>query len=105
MTNAEKYKTAKRRARAFIFDCVECRRDCSLDERVYCLLDWLDTEVEDNRPLPCPLCGLKVEHVKGELHRFYCECCNYKSIGEDSKFKAIATYNRVAKKCMKGETK
>ena len=120
MTNAEKYRTAEARSKAFTKWCSEKQKtaigkvakhecsDCPLDEHTpCCFFYWLDFEAEEEKPLPCPFCGCK--SLVGTDHRgfFLCECseCDYHSQCYTHPYEAIAAHNRVARAVMEAEKK
>ncbi|MCQ2300589.1 MAG: hypothetical protein MJZ81_10755 [Bacteroidales bacterium] len=119
ITNAEAYKTAEERARAFNNYCDKCsdsHGDCKPHIQChYCHFAWLDLEAEEE-PLPCPFCGSRCLVIDGSMigpdrHgvRPYsyvkCESCGYESIATNDYVKSgikdiIAAHNRVAKAVM-----
>lgn len=105
MRNSEKYKTAKEFDKAFekyckSKNCVKC--NLSPTERVPCLLDWLELESEEEKPMPCPFCGSKTVITSYDKVRYCIECteCNYRSEDNYQEEGAIAAHNRVAKAVM-----
>lgn len=113
MTNAEKFTTADARARAFTRWCDEKQKtaigkaskhecsDCPLDEHTpCCFFFWLDLEAEEEKPLPCPICGSPccvhdnaVECTTGECAYI----CWQKGFTREMN---IAAHNRVARAVM-----
>ena len=115
MTNAEKYKTAEERARAFDKFCIEhiCNK-CQLE--VACRhtrgqFTWLDLEAEEEKIEDCPYCGCEccAEDDDGK-HRVFCRAdlsCRYSSGTYTTEHEAIAAHNLFARAAVnaKGENK
>lgn len=105
MKNSEKFKTAKKRARAFSKWCnLMNGKNCLMIKSCnHCAFTWLDLEAppEKEKPLPCPFCGGEVEFaqlVGGDSVR--CKC-GYCAPFFDSESEAIAAHNKVARAVMK----
>lgn len=104
MTNEEKYKTAQKRESAFTQfcsprDCAEC--PCLEGRKTAhgCILNWLETEVEEEL-LPCPFCGGKastVEMLNGDAVAVLCKGCHTTSRNCNTKEDAISAWNRRSK--------
>ena len=108
MTNEEKYKTPRERATAFREFCKrnkECE-NCPIKEQYAdaesgCSFRWL--ALEEEKPLPCPCCGAKVEvfHIsRSELDQGYhvfCGSCGLQTALEKTSDKAVALWNRRAR--------
>ena len=106
MTNAEKFKTAEEREKAF-------GKWCESNKIFYSYCDatgavkygfnhfaWLDLETEEEKPLPCMICGRAVDiHKIGDWHtRSQVQCtCGYRGAWCDSMDEAIALHNRMAR--------
>lgn len=109
MTNAEKYKTAEERASAFMSYCdggvAQGTYKRCLDGRcVVCVLKWLDLDYKEEKTLPCPFCGSML--IPYDLCGFSFSCaCGYRTALKDSRDKAIAAHNRVARAVMAAEKK
>lgn len=59
-TNLERYKTVEGRAKAFREFCeshAECAGCCLRESGFDCKFAWLELEAEEEKPLPCPICG------------------------------------------------
>ena len=107
MLNSEKYKTAEERAKAFQVYCAvpKLKKHLSCIE---CQFAWLDLEAEEEKPLPCPICGCAVDIRKiGDYHtRSQVQCtCGYRCAWCDSGDEAIAQHNRVARAVMEAGKK
>lgn len=110
MLNSEKFKTAEERGKAFDKWC-HTRGGCDMCilhdagielQTCVCSFYWLDLETEAEKPLPCPCCGGEcVVESHSEGHNVRC-CSRYCYIGKtfESRDKAIATHNRVARSAM-----
>lgn len=107
MRNCDKFKTAEERANAFDCYCEEtkCKNQC--DDALSCRecqFAWLDRKAEEEKPLPCPLCGGTYFNIKivGQYSpRFRVDCgCGYCGGWKESESDAIAAHNRVAKAVM-----
>lgn len=94
MKNFEKYTSAKERLDAF---CDLCNRLGTLME-VSGFAQWLDLEVEEDKPMPCPFCGGDVEITdEGTMEEhLYCGC-GYASRNACEDYDYIADHNRVCK--------
>ena len=109
MTNAEKFKTAGERAKAFEKWCRNrpsstCCKDvhsCNM-----CHYAWLDLEAEEEKMLPCPFCGgtnLVIQDVGGfELE---CQGCGFHTPSYMDKEKLISEYQSVARAVMEAGKK
>lgn len=105
MTNAEKYKTAEERARAWKEfchkrHCLPCPAYKMANGNLICNFAWLDLEAEEDTLMPCPFCGSKDVSIRESINNFWfveCNVCTAKSAQNVTKENAIATYNRVAK--------
>lgn len=114
MTNAEKYRTAEARSKAFTKWCAEKQKtaigkvakhecsDCPLDEHTpCCFFYWLDLEAEDEKPLPCPFCGSPCVVVYNAVECANKDGCAYrcwqKGFGADGN---VAAHNRFARTAM-----
>lgn len=104
MTNAEKYKTAAERAKAFEGfchkrSCAECALEGFDKDYVVscCMAFWLELEKEQEPIEPCPFCGGQIE-VNKKTNHVICTDCSYMS-GDANKTieDAIAEHNRVAR--------
>jgi len=113
--NSEVYKTAQERAEAFerfCYSCFNCPIPEELKDKDYkCAFAWLDLECYEEKPLPCPFCG-------GKINIYHCGDNGKKSFGlacfcgyriraksESDIANKIADHNRVAKKCRESEGK
>lgn len=106
-TNAETYKTAYERARAFYQycdgrDCDKCpindrRNAIGRDNDHVCLAFWLELESSDTHPLGCPFCGFScsVEKTKDEDFGVFCKdySCNYSSAKRKTPEEAVDAHN------------
>ena len=105
MTNAEKFKTAKERCRAFGKFCGEKRcESCVLNYGLWysCIFAWLDMEADMEKILPCPCCGGECV-VSSHSEGYNVNCSSrYCYIGKtfESRDEAIAAHNRVARAVM-----
>lgn len=105
MKNFEKYKTYKEREAEFQKFCSsheDCTK-CPLDEirADYCSLLWIELEA-DEKPLPCPFCGLNVI-VHHAMPKEWVSCsCGYSSKIMDEGC-SIAEHNRVTRPVMEAE--
>ena len=118
ITNAEKYRTAEERAKAFNCfcsgkSCGECvmaehNKPYSVD---CCMAFWLEREYDEEDVLPCPFCGgstaLNVGHLMGNVLRHWVDCtdpkCMYRSGHYNDRKDAIAGHNRVARWVMEAK--
>lgn len=111
MTNAEKYWTAKERAKAFNVwcngnecnRCVLCNIGVELESSV-CALYWLDLEAKEEKIENCPYCGneCRAEDDDGE-HRVFCCAdlsCRYSSGTYTTEHEAISAHNRFVRAAM-----
>ena len=114
MTNAEKYKTAEERARAFslycndqdISRCPDDRRFTCVHRCIECFIRWLDLDAEEAKPLPCPFCGNEVETAETLIGKKGFSCsCGYTSKAEFGWDAAVDAHNRVARAMMKSGKK
>ena len=104
MTNAERFKTAEERAKAFNKFCIgkKCC-SCELSTNVHvtisdCAFRWLDLDAEDEKPLPCPFCGgtdIVMQDVGG--FELACQGCGFHTPAYMEKEKLISEYQRVAR--------
>lgn len=117
MRNSERYNTAEEFEKAFekyckSKNCVKCNLN-GPTERVPCLLDWLELESEEEKPLPCPGCGNTDMHVHDEIQdsKVYIVCpnCGYSSPGEMKLESSVRRHNEIARAVMEakkeGETR
>lgn len=104
MTNAEKYKTAEERARAFEFTCFKTRQMNQCEDALSCTeckFAWLDLEAEDEKQLPCPFCGgtdLVIRDVGG--YELECQGCGFHTPSYMVLEQLISEYQRVARAVM-----
>lgn len=109
MTNAEKYKTAEERARAFESTCFKTRQMKQCEDALSCTeckFAWLDQETDAEKPLPCPFCGDEVETAETLVGKKGFSCsCGYTSKAEFGWDAAIAAHNRVARAVMEAGKK
>lgn len=111
MKNFEKYKTAKDRAIAFDTWC-KCITSgtcegCELKDihaecknGLVCPLAWLDLEVEEEKPMPCPFCGgdcFVVHDAEAAFVRCGNDACLYSGALAITIDEAIAAHNRLFK--------
>lgn len=87
MTNAEKYKTAKERRKAYY-------KYLSADSPVTDEFLWLELEAEEELK-PCPFCGGEAKTISSGVVR--CSCCGSQTRVFTSINVAIPTWNRRAK--------
>lgn len=104
MRNSEKYKTAEERENAFSGYCLrqDCNKCWDMSPRAGwgCLLKWLDLEAEEEKPLPCPLCGSRMG-VHGALLK--CTGCKLTfAYGQTTK-DVTSAFNRLAKSVMEAK--
>ena len=119
MTNAEKFKTAEERARAFgkwHEEYCGMRGVCAKDDVcAHTVFHWLDLEAEEEIE-DCPYCGRRCVAVDGSKIRpdrhgvrpysyVKCESCGYESIATNDYDKSgikdiIDAHNRVARAVM-----
>ena len=113
MTNAEKFKTAEQRAKAFEKWCKNSTSQsrgpaCKVDmpNCFTCQFAWLDLEAEEEKILPCPFCGgmdLVIQDVGGfELE---CQGCGFHTPSYMDKEKLISEYLLVARAVMEAGKK
>ena len=110
MTNAEKYKTAEERMKAYAALC-ENHRDCENcpahtgSAYPQCAFHWLELDAEEEKPLPCPFCGEnKIDifetdfGLSDEPYVYVVKCFSCKAIvSAGTKAEAIAAWNRREK--------
>lgn len=106
MTNEQKFKTPEERHEAFRRFCREhnnCDKGCNncpvYSMRGGCRFAWLTLEAEEEKPLPCPLCGGEAVAVQPWLTggaSVMCKKCGT-FIWAPTQAEAIATWNRSAK--------
>lgn len=101
MTNAEKFKTTEERLKAFgkwHEEYCGMRGVCAKDDVcAHTVFHWLDLEAEEEKPLPCPLCGEECE-VVGRVVRCRSRDCGYEYYDKRHKYidETIAAHNRVS---------
>ena len=104
MKNFEKYKTAKERHAAFREwcygkRCVKCDlRDVRCGQ--YCAFAWLDLEVEEEKPMPCPFCGKECSSSvcrEDNCGVVACNYCGYRSSHTATREGAILNHNRICR--------
>ena len=101
MTNAEKFKTADERAKAFGKWCERTKIHDSYGDAAcavkcgFCHFAWLDLEAYEEI-LPCPFCGRKCT-TSSERKVVVCSNCSYTSIQGWEMKDTIAAHNRVAR--------
>lgn len=96
MTNAEKYRTAEERKKAYFDYCLECIENgfkYTKDE-----FDWLDLEVQEELK-HCPFCGGMariIDHTTTSIGYYFVECktCFGKTVSFLKPDEAIAAWNR-----------
>lgn len=101
MTNAQRFKTAEERARAFSKFCsnglcVECCIWRKFKKISNCKFIWLDLEYEE-KPKPCPFCGhTEVDIVLSGCHGGFDACCKDcgATVIAESKTMVIEKWNR-----------
>ena len=102
-TNAEKFKTAEERGKAFNAYCHkrECCK-CELhkfnkQQETHCAFHWLNLEYKEELK-PCPFCGSKVvgTYRSDNVDVWYvsCDICGVRTEGDTSKDTATAAWNR-----------
>lgn len=111
MTNAEKFKTAEERYKAFKAFCFThgCglnkagRPMCPLDKNPLidgsnCKFHWLELEYQECAPKPCPFCGGKDIRfpIESLTHSVWAICadCGCRSIECSSMSSALEKWNR-----------
>jgi ribosomal protein L37AE/L43A len=107
MTYGEIYKTAKERKGAFNHFCdsricIECPLT---GDR--CEFDWLELEVQEEKPEVCPFCGHDVmTRPYGSNDEFVVKCkrCSYTSRSGTTANIAIALHNALCSKLEKAES-
>ena len=98
MKNGERYKSAKERLDAFRDLCNRCGTLMEVSE----FAQWLDLEVEEEKPMPCPFCGghCYVQSTIPECNH-YVQCgsteCWYSGGRKTNRDEAIAAHNQVCK--------
>lgn len=104
MTNYEKYPTAEERAKGFETFCAEhicetcplngIKPDCGDSRGQFA---WLDLEAEEEKPLPCPLCGGRMgvhgPHLK-------CVRCRLSIFYGTTTKEVVSAFNRIARAMM-----
>lgn len=102
MKNEEKYKTAEEREKAYKEFCnnnEDCGH-CKANGYNHCHFIWLELEAdEEQKMLPCPICGCKVFGVKSttdDEFKIKCNKCSYMSKTYTTASEAIAAHNREA---------
>jgi len=103
MTNAEKYKTAKKRSEAFNDFCSQMYpcSNCPLAKlSVYCKFAWLEQKAAIAKPQPCPFCGgSDIRTFRHSLEGYWdiiCQSCGA-TMSDTTKADVIAKWNRRAK--------
>lgn len=105
MKNFEKYKTAEDRANAFYEWCCKTKHDHECEDAISCdecHFAWLDLEAEEEKPLPCPLCGSRMR-VLGALLK--CTSCKLTFSYGLTTNDVTSAFNRVARAVMEAEKK
>lgn len=100
MKNFEKFKTAKEREIAFNEWCSKTKYDHECEDAMSCnecQFAWLDLEAEEEKPLPCPLCGARMG-VSGTLLK--CTGCGLGVLYGLTTNDVTRAFNRVAKAVM-----
>ena len=107
MKNGEKYKTAKECSNAFNGYCLrqDCNRCWDISPRAgwSCLLKWLDLEAEEEKLLPCPICGSPCHVHDNAVECNSGECayvCWQKGLRAGQN---VAAHNRVARVVMEAK--
>lgn len=101
MTNAEKFKTAEERQKAFMKfcsnkSCSKCHIWREFKQITNCKFIWLDIEYEET-PKPCPFCGhTEVDIVLSGCHGGFDACCKDcgATVTAESKTMVIEKWNR-----------
>lgn len=98
MTNGEKFKTLNERKTAFNKFCLG-NVNCDSTGCSECALEWLEAEVEESKPLPCPFCECSDIRVKRQDGLAFIECarCGIRTRLITSENDAIVAWNRRAK--------
>lgn len=109
MKNFEKYKTAKERQVAFeewcrntqhTVGCAHCKVTEDRHGFICCILEWLDLEAEEEKPMPCPFCGgdcCIVHDAKEAFVQCGNDACMYSGGLAITIDAAIAAHNRLFK--------
>ena len=106
MKNFEKYKTADERAHAFDnfcngrTPCDKCKLNNSAAKRLGCAYAWLDLEVEEEKPMPCPFCGKECSSSvcrEDNCGVVACNYCGYRSSHTATREGAILNHNRICR--------
>lgn len=94
MKNFEKYKTKNERMDAFE---KYCETHSEWFRAPSCAFAWLDLEVEEEKPMPCPYCGSEVGLVKtpDNFWQTICHACCAKSMMHANKEVVVRTHNRM----------
>ena len=102
MTNAEKYKTAEERIKAYASFC-DNRRNCECcpahTENAYplCIFRWLELDADKEKLLPCPFCEGKAyvyTYLLYNVQAIRCAKCGASSGNYDTETEAIEAWNK-----------
>lgn len=99
MRNCEKFKTAEERIAEFNKICGPCEKaDCNRCYALDCFNAWLDDEANEEKPLPCPVCGSPCVVVYNAVECTNKDGCAYRcwqlGFGAD---RNVAAHNRLAR--------
>lgn len=93
MTNAERYKTADERLNAHHEMCIH-KDGCNCIGKSRCLLEWLEKEAEEEKPLPCPFCGAEAILYATGMPYVRCDNCKAQTTAYQTPEEAVAAWNR-----------
>lgn len=102
MTNEEKFKTAKERAKEFKEFCdMQTCYSCPLKEfetsEASCAFHWLALEYKE-KLMPCPFCGgVALQRKVDDMYYVHCIECGTKTVNSFTEEEAIAAWNRRVK--------
>ena len=75
MTNNEKYKDPKERAKKFLEFCANSQFKERFSTSIECAYAWGDIEYKEEELLPCPFCGGEAKLVSSVESWVECKSC------------------------------